>query len=52
MRRLLLAAVAAFSIIVVACSGTADIEPADSYDSLSAALESAGMGRNRWLPTR
>ncbi len=43
MRRLLLAAVAAFSIIVVACSGTADIEPADSYDSLSAALESAGM---------
>ena len=43
LRRFLLTAIAAFSIIVVACSGTADIEPADSYDSLSAALEAAGM---------
>jgi hypothetical protein len=43
LRRFLIIAVAAFSIIAVACSGNADIEPADSYVSLSSALESAGM---------
>jgi hypothetical protein len=43
LRRFLLTAITALSVIMVACSGTADIEPADSYDSLSSALESAGM---------
>ncbi|MBN4064192.1 hypothetical protein JYU04_00480 [Dehalococcoides mccartyi] len=43
LRRFLITAIAAFSIIAVACSGGGKIEPADSYDSLSAALESAGM---------
>jgi hypothetical protein len=44
LRRFLIAVFAAFSIIAVACSGGGgDIEPADSYESLSAALESAGM---------
>ena len=43
MRRILLAATVAISILVVASSGGGDIEPADSYDTLSAALESAGM---------
>jgi len=43
LRRFLLTAVAASWIIAIACSGGSDIEPADSYDSLAAALESAGM---------
>jgi hypothetical protein len=43
LRRFILVAVAAFSIITIACSGGGEIEPADSYASLSAALESAGM---------
>jgi hypothetical protein len=46
LRRFLVAllALTAFSVMSVACSsGTAKIEPADSYESLSAALESAGM---------
>ncbi|NQW20883.1 MAG: hypothetical protein HQ477_09245 [Chloroflexi bacterium] len=44
LRRFLLIAVASFSIIAVACSvGGGEIKPADSYVSLSAALESAGM---------
>ena len=47
LRRFILVAIAALSIIAVACSGGggsgADIEPADSYDSLSAALEAGGM---------
>ncbi len=43
LRRFLLVAVAAFSIIAIACSGGGEIEPADSYVSLSVALESAGM---------
>jgi hypothetical protein len=43
LRRILLAATVAISILVVASSGGGDIEPADSYDTLSAALESAGM---------
>ncbi len=42
LRRILLVVIAAFSILAIACSG-GDIEPADSYVSLSAALESAGM---------
>ena len=43
LRRFLITAIAALSIIAVACSGQADIEPADSYDSLTAALEAGGM---------
>lgn len=43
LRRFLLVAVAAFPIIAIACSGGGEIEPADSYVSLSVALESAGM---------
>lgn len=44
LRRMLVICVALFSIIAIACSsGSGEIEPADSYDSLSAALESAGM---------
>jgi hypothetical protein len=43
LRRFLLVTVAAFSIIAIACSGGGEIEPADSYVSLSVALESAGM---------
>lgn len=45
LRRFFIAVIAltAFSIMSVACSSSADIEPADSYDSLSAALEAAGM---------
>jgi hypothetical protein len=44
LRRIILVAVSAFSIIAIACSGGgSDIEPADSYVALSAALESAGM---------
>lgn len=43
LRRFLFVVLAAFSILVVACSGTTEIEPADSYDSLAAALEAAGM---------
>jgi len=45
LRRILLVAVAALSIIAVACSGggSGDIEPAESYTSLSAALEAGGM---------
>ncbi len=46
LRRLVVLAVAAFSILVVACasaSGGDEIEPADSYESLSAALSAAGM---------
>lgn len=42
-RRFLLIVIAVFSVLAVACSGGGDIEPADSYESLSAALESAGM---------
>ena len=43
LRRFLLIALAAFSILAVACSGGGNIEPADSYDSLAVALEAAGM---------
>ena len=43
LRRILLVVIATISILAVACSGGGDIEPADSYDTLSAALESAGM---------
>ena len=43
LRRFLLVAVAAFSIIAIACAGSGEIEPADSYVSLSAALEAASM---------
>jgi hypothetical protein len=43
LRRFLLVAVAALSIIAIACSSDAPIEPADSYESLSAALEAGGM---------
>ena len=54
-RRILLVLAATFSLVVIACSGGADeIEPVVSYDSLSAALESAGMkvesqGENKFL---
>ena len=43
LRRFLLIVIAAISILAIACSGGGDIEPADSYETLSAALESAGM---------
>ena len=43
LRRFLVIAFVAFSIITVACSSGSDIEPADSYVSLSAALDAAGM---------
>ena len=43
LRRLVLIALALISVFAIACSGGGDIEPADSYDSLAAALESAGM---------
>lgn len=44
LRRTITIAIAAFSIVAVACaSGSASIEPADSYDSLAAALEAGGM---------
>jgi hypothetical protein len=43
LRRILLVVIAAITILAIACSGGGDIEPADSYVSLSAALESAGM---------
>ena len=43
LRRFLVIALVAFSIIAVACSSGGDIEPADSYVSLSAALDAAGM---------
>jgi hypothetical protein len=43
LRRILLVAVAAISTFAVVCSGGGDIEPADSYETLSTALESAGM---------
>lgn len=44
MRRFLVVALATFSIIAVACSSSGgEVEPADSYDSLSAALNAAGM---------
>ena len=43
LRRFLLVATVAISIFAIACSGGGDIEPADSYDTLSAALQSAGM---------
>ena len=55
LRRFILISFAIFSITVVACSGGGgDIEPAVSYDSLSAALEAAGMkvdnqGENKFL---
>ena len=43
LRRLILIALVAITIFTVACSGEANIEPADSYRSLATALESAGM---------
>lgn len=43
LRRILLVAIAVISTLAVACAGGGEIEPADSYVSLSAALESAGM---------
>ena len=43
LRRFLVIALVAFSIIAVACSSVRYIEPADSYVSLSAALDAAGM---------
>jgi hypothetical protein len=43
LRRILLVVIATISILPVACSGGGNIEPAHSYDTLSAALESAGM---------
>ena len=43
LRRLLVIALVAFSTIAVACSIGSDIEPGDSYASLSAALDAAGM---------
>ncbi|MCZ6539148.1 MAG: hypothetical protein O6922_04910 [Chloroflexi bacterium] len=54
LRRLFFLALAAFSAVAVACSGGGEIEPADSYDSLTAALEAAGMkvdnqGENKFL---
>ena len=42
-RRFLFFALTALSVIAVTCSSSADIEPADSYESLSAALEAGGM---------
>lgn len=55
LRRFLLVSLATFSVIAAACSGGGSgIEPADTYDSLSAALEAAGMkvenqGENKFL---
>ncbi|MCH7982991.1 MAG: hypothetical protein IIC28_03380 [Chloroflexi bacterium] len=55
LRRLFFLALAAFSVVAAACSGGgSEIEPADSYDSLKAALEAAGMqvdnqGENNFL---
>ena len=43
LRRSLLVVFAALSVFAIACSGGSSIEPADSYDSLATALESAGM---------
>jgi hypothetical protein len=43
LRRLLVIALVAFSTIAVACSIGSDIEPGDSYASLSAAPDAAGM---------
>jgi hypothetical protein len=43
LRRILLVVIATISILAVACSGGGNIEPAHSYDTLYAALESAGM---------
>ncbi|MDA1280650.1 MAG: hypothetical protein O3B95_11555 [Chloroflexi bacterium] len=43
LRRFYLSILTVFSVLVVACSGGGTIEAADSYDSLAAALESAGM---------
>ena len=54
-RRFLFIFLAAISVIAVACSGGgSEIEPADSYDSLMAALEAGGMkvdnnGENKFL---
>lgn len=54
LNRFLLISLAAFSVIAIACSGGTDIESADSYESLAAALEAAGMkvdnqGENKFL---
>jgi hypothetical protein len=55
LRRLLLISIAMLTVIAFACSGGGnDIEPAVSYDSLTVALEAAGMkvedlGENRFL---
>ena len=55
LRRFLFFALPVFAMIAVACSGGGgNIEPAVSYDSLSAALEAAGMkvnnqGENKFL---
>ena len=43
LRRLLVIALVAFSTIAVACSIGSDIEPGDSYASLSAAPDAADM---------
>lgn len=43
LRRFLLVAVAVLLIAAVACSSGGEIGPADTYDSLAAALEAAGM---------
>jgi hypothetical protein len=43
LRRFLLIAVAVLLIAAVACSSGGEIGPANSYDSLAAALEAAGM---------
>ena len=55
LRRILVLALALLSVVAVACSGGgAEIQQADSYDSLAAALEAAGMkvdnhGENKFL---
>lgn len=54
LRRFLLVSFAAFSVVAVACAGGGSDIQAVSYDSLSAALEAAGMkvenqGENKFL---
>jgi hypothetical protein len=44
LRRFLVFTLAMFTLIAIACSGGGgEVEPADSYDSLAAALDAAGM---------
>ena len=55
-RRFLFITLSTFSLVAIVCTGGGggDIEPADSYDSLTVALEAAGMkvenqGENNFL---